>query len=160
MNNTEYNKIIKPLLVVNMEKVKNNAVVNEVKNVENKENKKNALENIFKSFNENSKGLLTTNLGTKKSSIYKEELFENIEEKQKKSLRKKFRNMLFSVSKALISETKEENKKSLINTFNDFYKEVYKVHDYSLSSVCNENLQAEKKEVLIKALEIAKKATK
>ena len=143
--------------------MKNNNVVENNKKVENvqvENKKKNSLENIFKNFNENSKGLLTTNLGTKKSSIYKDELFENIEEKQKKSLRKKFRNMLFSVSKALISETKEENKKSLINTFNDFYKEVYKVHDYSLSSVCNENLQAEKKEVLIKALEIAKKATK
>lgn len=138
--------------------MKNNNVNNEsAKVVENVENKKSSLESIFKNFSENSKGLLTTNLGTKKSSIYKDELFENIEEKQKKSLRKKFRNMLFSVSKALITETKEENKKSLINTFNDFYKEVYKVHDYSLSSVCNENLQAEKKEVLIKALEIAKK---
>lgn len=138
---------------------KENKVNESVNNaVENKKaEKKNALESIFKNFNENSKGLLTTNLGTKKSSIYKDELFENIEEKQKKSLRKKFRNMLFSVSKALISETKEENKKSLINTFNDFYKEVYKVHDYSLQSVCNENLQQEKKEILLKALEIAKK---
>ena len=141
-----------------MKEVKNNAVVNEVKNVENKkENKKNALENIFKTFNESSKGLLTTNLGTKKSSIYKDELFEGIEEKQKKSLRKKFRNMLFSVSKALITEKKEENKKNLINTFNEFYSSVYKVHDYSLQSVCNENLQAEKKEILLKALELVKK---
>jgi hypothetical protein len=142
--------------------MKNNNVNNEsakvVENVENKKaEKKNALENIFKSFNENSKGLLTTNLGTKKSSIYKDELFENIEEKQKKSLRKKFRNMLFSVAKAIVTEKKEENKKSLIDTFNDFYTNVYKVHDYSLSSVCNENLQQEKKEVLLKALEIVKK---
>lgn len=142
--------------------MKNNNVNNEsakvVENVENKKaEKKNALENIFKSFNENSKGLLTTNLGTKKFSIYKDELFENIEEKQKKSLRKKFRNMLFSVAKAIVTEKKEENKKSLIDTFNDFYTNVYKVHDYSLSSVCNENLQQEKKEVLLKALEIIKK---
>ena len=76
--------------------MKNNNVNNEsAKVVEN--NKKNSLENIFKSFNENSKGLLTTSLGTKKSSIYKDELFEGIDEKKKKSLRKKFRNMLFSV---------------------------------------------------------------
>lgn len=137
-------------------KKENNAVVNESAKVV--ENKKSSLENIFKSFNENSKGLLTTSLGTKKSSIYKDELFEGVDEKKKKSLRKKFRNMLFSVSKAIVSETKIENKKSLINTFNDFYKEVYKVHDYSLQSVCNENLQAEKKEVLLKALELVKKA--
>lgn len=135
-------------------KKENNAVVNE--NAKVVENKKSSLENIFKSFNENSKGFLTTNLGTKKSSIYKEELFEGVEEKQKKSLRKKFRNMLFSVAKAIVTETKEDNKKSLINTFNEFYLQVYKVQDYSLSSVCNENLQQEKKEVLIKALEIAK----
>lgn len=138
-------------------KKENNAVVNKsVEVVENVENKKNALESIFKNFNENSKGLLTTNLGTKKSSIYKDELFENIEEKQKKSLRKKFRNMLFSVAKAIVSETKEDNKKSLINTFNEFYSQVYKLQDYSLNSVCNENLQTEKKEILLKALEIAK----
>lgn len=136
--------------------MKNNNVNNEsAKVVEN--NKKNSLENIFKSFNENSKGLLTTSLGTKKSSIYKDELFEGVDEKKKKSLRKKFRNMLFSVSKAIVSEKKEENKKSLINTFNEFYTEVYKVHDYSLQSVCNENLQAEKKEILLKALELVKK---
>lgn len=141
---------------------KNNVVENvqsvEVKNVVEKvENKKNALESIFKTFNENSKGLLTTNLGTKKSSIYKDELFENIEDKQKKSLRKKFRNMLFSVAKAIVTETKKENKENLVNTFNEFYSQVYKVNDYSLQSVCNENLQQEKKEILIKALEIAKK---
>lgn len=138
--------------------VNNESVNNAVEN--KKAEKKNALENIFKTFNESSKGLLTTNLGTKKSSIYKDELFEGIEEKQKKSLRKKFRNMLFSVSKALITEKKEENKKNLINTFNEFYSSVYKVHDYSLQSVCNENLQAEKKEILLKALELVKKENK
>ena len=138
--------------------MKNNNVNNE--SVKAVENKKSSLESIFKNFNENSKGLLTTNLGTKKSSIYKDELFEGVDEKKKKSLRKKFRNMLFSVAKAIVTEKKEENKKNLINTFNEFYTEVYKVHDYSLQSVCNENLQQEKKEILLKALELMKKETK
>lgn len=141
--------------------MKNNKEVKSVnvENVENKENKKSFLENILMNFNKNSEGLLSTNLGTKKASIYKDEIFEGVTEKQKKSIRKKFRNMLFSVSKALISETKEDNKKALINTFNEFYAQVYKVQDYTLQSVCNENLQAEKKEVLLKALAIAKKET-
>lgn len=120
-------------------------------------NKVNNVANVIAKFTENTKGLLSSNLGTKKSSIYKEELFENLAEKEKKSLRKKFRNMLFSAAKGIIDESNKEKQSKLVNAFNELYLQVYKVNDYSLQSVCNENLSKEKKEILSKVLEICKK---
>ena len=117
----------------------------------------NSAKDIITKFAESTKGLLSTNLGTKKSSIYKEDLFENCTDKEKKSLRKKFRNMLYSNSKALINESNKENKEKLIKAFNDFYASAYKLNDYSLQSVCNENLSKEKKDILLKALDLCKK---
>ena len=117
----------------------------------------NSAKDIITKFAESTKGLLSTNLGTKKSSIYKEDLFENCTDKEKKSLRKKFRNMLYSNAKALINESNKENKEKLIKSFNDFYLSAYKTNDYSLQSVCNENLSKEKKDVLLKALDLCKK---
>lgn len=120
-------------------------------------NKVNNAANVIAKFTEHTKGLLSSNLGTKKSSIYKEELFENLAEKEKKSLRKKFRNMLFSAAKGIIDESNKEKKEKLVNAFNELYLQVYKVNDYSLQSVCNENLSKEKKDILAKVLEICKK---
>jgi len=120
------------------------------------ENKvKNASE-IISQFTENTKGVLNTSLGTKKASIYKDEIFDGCSDKEKKSLRKKFRNMLYSVAKSLQTEKEKENQKKLINAFNELYAEVYKVNDYSLQSVCSENLSNEKKEILQNALNICK----
>lgn len=116
-------------------------------------NAKNILKNTLQSV----QGLLPTNLGTKKATIYKENIFENCTEKEKKSLRKKFRNTLYSLSSAIINEQEKEKKNKLVNSFNEFYKQVYIVNDYSLQSVCNENLKSEKKDILQKALEICKK---
>lgn len=127
------------------------------KNSVSENNMKNTAKEVISKFAENTKGVLKTSLGTKKTSIYKEEIFANCTEKEKKSLRKKFRNMIFSVSKALKDETNKENKTKLINAFNELYSEVYKVNDYSLQSVCSENLSNEKKEILQNALNICKK---
>lgn len=112
---------------------------------------------IIENFANNTKGLLKTSLGTKKASIYKDEIFTDCNEKEKKSLRKKLRNMLFSCASSLINEKNKENQKALIKAFNDFYKECYLINDYSLNSVCNENLKTEKKEILSNALNLCKK---
>lgn len=111
---------------------------------------------IILTFANNTKGLLQTSLGTKKASIYKIEIFDNCNDKEKKSLRKKLRNMLFSCASSLINEKDKEKQKSLIKAFNDFYKSCYVINDYSLSSVCNENLKQEKKEILENALNLCK----
>lgn len=130
--------------------------VNNVK-VEKVENKKISAKDILSTLQKNTNGLLKTSLGTKKATIYKEDIFSECSDKEKKSLRKKLRNTLYSLCSSLINEKEETKKKKLISSFNEFYKQVYIINDYSLQSVCNENLKSEKKEILQNALNICKK---
>ena len=149
----------------NANEVMNNANANEVtKKVTKKQVTKKVLkektkvaDEILNKVRNNTKGLLNTNLGTKKLSVYKENCFVGCSDKEKKSLRKKFRNVLLSISKSLIEEKNKDNKKKLINAFNEFYRDTYLVNDYSLQSVCNENLSNEKKKILEQALKECKK---
>ena len=144
---------------------KENAVVNNAKEkqVTKKVTKKTPkdktkiADEILNKVRNNTKGLLNTNLGTKKLSVYKEDCFIGCSNKEKKSLRKKFRNVLLSIAKSLIEEKNKDNKKKLINAFNEFYKDTYMINDYSLQSVCNENLSNEKKKILEIALKECKK---
>lgn len=112
----------------------------------------------FKSLNEKTNGLLKTSLG-KKTEIYVESLFSELNEKQKKAYRKKLRNTTFSLLDS-ICKAKEEKKqnelKTLVSAFNDFYKQVYKINDFSFASIASENTKDTKKEVLTKGLQIVK----
>lgn len=110
---------------------------------------------VLKSVKEKNQGLFKTSLGTK-TEIYKKELFEGANEKQIKSLRKKFRNVTFN----FLSTIATNSDKKLIEGFIDFYKQVYVINDFSFSSVASENTKEEKKEMLIKGLEIVKKSMK
>ena len=101
-------------------------------------------------------GLIKSNLGTKKSSLFKSSVLPT-SEKQKKSMRKKIRNVLFSICSTIVVEQNKEKQSKLINAFNDFYRATYAINDYTLASVCNENLSSEKKDIIKKALEICKK---
>jgi hypothetical protein len=112
---------------------------------------------------ENSKknvsSLLVTSKGTKKETIYKSELFQELSDKEKKVARKKIRNYVNSLFVAIIAN--ESNKKEceqLVKTFVDFYKSTYIVNDYSFTSVASENTKD--KETINKALSIIKKVTK
>lgn len=110
---------------------------------------------VLKSVKEKNAGLFKTSLGTK-TEIYKKELFEGANEKQIKSLRKKFRNVTFN----FLSTIANHADKKLIEGFIDFYKQVYVINDFSFSSIASENTKEEKKEILIKGLEIVKKSLK
>lgn len=132
---------------------KNNKKVKSV-NVVN--NSKISAKDILSTLQKETQGLLKTSLGTKRESIYQTAIFENCSDKEKKSLRKKLRNTLFSLCSSLIDEKDKTKKDKLIKSFNDFYKQVYVNNDYSLQSICNENLKSEKKETLQKALDICK----
>lgn len=134
---------------------KNNKVNESAKQVAN--NQKVSAKDILSTLQKETQGLLKTSLGTKRESIYQSSIFENCSDKEKKSLRKKLRNTLFSLCSSLINEKDETKKNKLIKSFNEFYKQVYITNDYTLQSVCNENLKAEKKETLQKALDICKK---
>lgn len=110
---------------------------------------------VLKSVKSKNAGLFKTSLGTK-TEIYKKELFEGANEKQIKSLRKKFRNVTFN----FLSTIANNADKKLIEGFIDFYKQVYVINDFSFSSIASENTKEEKKAILIKGLEIVKKSMK
>lgn len=144
--------------------------VNESANVENsskeKINKVNAkkakannilYKDILANLNKSTEGLLKTSFGVKKSDIYKEEIFSELSDKEKKIARKKFRNTILSLSESLTQEKDKTRLEKLKKAFLDFYKQVYKVNDFSLSSVCSENMKETNKEILKKALQIVKK---
>lgn len=132
-------------------------------NTNKKSNKKASENNVNATANEilamtakATAGLIKSNLGTKKSSLFKENVLPT-DEKQKKSMRKKLRNVLFSICSTLVVEQNKEKQSKLISAFNDFYFATYANNDYTLASVCNENLSSEKKDIIKKALEICKK---
>lgn len=110
---------------------------------------------VLKSVKEKNAGLFKTSLGTK-TEIYKKELFEGANEKQIKSLRKKFRNVTFN----FLSTIANNADKKLIEGFIDFYKQVYVLNDFSFNSIASENTKDEKKAILLKGLEIVKKNAK
>lgn len=110
---------------------------------------------VLKSVKEKNAGLFKTSLGTK-TEIYKKELFAGANEKQIKSLRKKFRNVTFN----FLSSIATNADKKLIDGFIDFYKQVYAVNDFSFNSIASENTKEEKKAILLKGLEIVKKNAK
>lgn len=110
---------------------------------------------VLKSVKEKNAGLFKTSLGTK-TEIYKKELFEGANEKQVKSLRKKFRNVTFN----FLSTIANNPDKKLIDGFIDFYKQVYVLNDFSFNSIASENTKEEKKPILLKGLEIVKNSLK
>lgn len=110
---------------------------------------------VLKSVKEKNAGLFKTSLGTK-TEIYKKELFEGANEKQIKSLRKKFRNVTFN----FLSTIANNADKKLIEGFIDFYKQVYTLNDFSFNSIASENTKEEKKAILIKGLGIVKNSLK
>lgn len=116
---------------------------------------------ILEKSKKNTSGLLNTNLGTKKESIYKETIFEGLSDKQKKSARKKIRNYVHAIFESIISKSNEKKTKEvndLINSFVEFYTETYRINDYSFSSVASENTKD--KDIINNALGIIKKQLK
>lgn len=98
-----------------------------------------------------SNDLLKTNKGSAKESIYKVDIFEGVE--NKKSLRTKLRKLMFNYCSSIINITDNEKAKNLAKDFSNFYASVYKVNDFSLSSVSSANTEESKKEILTKGLE-------
>ena len=102
--------------------------------------------------------LLVTNKGTKKESIYKESIFQDLTDKEKKKARKKVRNYVHSIFESLIKANDEKKKdivKKLAKEFADFYCETYKINDYTFASIASENTK--EKDTINKALSILKK---
>ena len=106
---------------------------------------------LFKTTKEKTNGLLKTSLG-QKTEIYKNSLFDSMDEKKKKAARKKIRNYTYSMLSTIVENKSEK----LISAFLDFYKSAYVLNDFSFASIASENTKEEKKEILKKGLEIVK----
>lgn len=106
---------------------------------------------LFKTTKEKTNGLLKTSLG-QKTEIYKNSLFNGMDEKKKKAARKKIRNYTYSMLSTIVENKSEK----LISAFLDFYKSAYVLNDFSFTSIASENTKEEKKEILKKGLEIVK----
>ena len=98
-----------------------------------------------------SNDLLKTNKGGAKENIYKKNIFDGVD--NKKSLRTKLRKLMFNYCNSILSITDSEKAKNLAKDFSNFYASVYRVNDFSLSSVCSANMEQTKKDVLTKGLE-------
>ena len=98
-----------------------------------------------------SNDLLKTNKGGAKESIYKKDIFEGVD--NKKSLRTKLRKLMFNYCSSILSITDNEKAKNLAKDFFNFYSSVYRVNDFTLSSICSANMEQSKKDVLSKGLE-------
>ena len=97
-----------------------------------------------------SNDLLKTNKGGAKESIYKKDIFEGVD--NKKSLRTKLRKLMFNYCSSIINITDSEKAKNLAKDFSNFYSSVYRINDFSLSSVSSANTEESKKEILSKGL--------
>ena len=105
--------------------------------------------------------LLVSNLGNKKETLYKEELFAELSDKDKKKARKKIRNYVHAIFESVLQadkDNKKENVKKLANEFSEFYRETYKINDYSFTSIASENTKD--KDTINNALLIIKRELK
>ena len=97
-----------------------------------------------------SNDLLKTNKGGAKENIYKKDIFEGVE--NKKSLRTKLRKLMFNYCNSILNIKETEKAKNLAKDFANFYSSVYRINDFSLSSVSSANTEESKKEILSKGL--------
>ena len=97
-----------------------------------------------------SNDLLKTNKGGAKENIYKKDIFDGVD--NKKSLRTKLRKLMFNYCSSILNITETEKAKNLAKDFANFYSSVYRVNDFSLSSVSSANTEESKKEILSKGL--------
>lgn len=97
-----------------------------------------------------SNDLLKTNKGGSKENIYKKDIFDGVD--NKKSLRTKLRKLMFNYCNSILNITDNEKAKNLAKDFSNFYASVYRVNDFSLSSVSSANTEESKKEILTKGL--------
>ena len=97
-----------------------------------------------------SNDLLKTNKGGSKENIYKKDIFDGVD--NKKSLRTKLRKLMFNYCTSILNITETEKAKNLAKDFANFYTSVYRVNDFSLSSVSSANTEESKKEILTKGL--------
>ena len=105
---------------------------------------------------------LHTNSGLNKENLYNPSIYADcLTDKDKKSVRRKIRNLLDNFIGSIIRS--EKNKTICENhckQFKLFYEQVYRINDFSVESLVSNNTEELKKENLKKMLEIVKKNLK
>ena len=123
---------------------------NNVKNVNNENAKKVSVNDIFANLAKSGINLSLEN----SHPIFKSELIKDLTDSQAKIFRRKVRKMIISFAETLCNAPTDAKAKQ---QFNELYKQVYAVNDYTLQSICSENMKEVNKKILQKALEIAKR---
>lgn len=113
--------------------------------------KSNTIESIFSNL---AKSGINLNLENSHRSVFKTELIKDLTDNEAKVFRRKVRKMILSFAETLCNAPTDAKAKQ---QFNELYKQVYAVNDYTLQSICSENMKDVNKKILQKALEIAKK---
>lgn len=114
--------------------------------------KANVMDTIFANLAKS--GINLSLLENSHRSVFKKELIDGLTDTQAKIFRRKIRKMILAFAETLCNAPTDAKAKQ---QFNDLYKQVYAVNDYSLQSICSENMKDVNKKILQKALEIAKK---
>lgn len=130
--------------------VNNNVNVNNVTD-ENAKTKKLSVNDIFSNL---AKSGINLSLENSHRSVFKKELIENLTEAEAKIFRRKIRKTILSFAETLCNTPTDAKAKQ---QFNELYKQIYAVNDYSLQSICSDNMKEANKKILQKALDIAKK---
>lgn len=118
---------------------------------ENAKTKKLSVNDIFSNL---AKSGINLTLENSHRSVFKKELIENLTEAEAKVFRRKIRKMILSFAETLCNTPTDTKAKQ---QFNELYKQIYAVNDYSLQSICSDNMKEANKKILQKALDIAKK---
>lgn len=127
--------------------------VNKVNNVNNENAKKISVNDIFANLAKSGINLNLEN-SPHNRSVFKPELIKDLTDSQAKIFRRKIRKMILSFAETLCNAPTDAKAKQ---QFNELYKQVYAVNNYTLQSICSENMKEVNKKILQKALEIAKK---
>lgn len=109
---------------------------------------------------QNVSGVLKTSNGINENGIYKNSIFEGMNENEIKHYRSRIRKYVFNIFETICTTNEAKDTKNveiLCKEFVSFYKETYKVNDFSFASVASENTKDTKKDVIKNALEIVKK---
>lgn len=127
-----------------------------VKNVSNNVNnvKSNSIESIFANL---AKVGVNLSLENSHRSVFKPELIKDLTDVQQKTFRRKARKLTITLAESLVNAPENEK---LFKQFNEAYKSLYAINDYTLQSICSENMREKNKETLQKALNIAKNFAK
>lgn len=114
--------------------------------------------NLEKILSSVDKSLLISSQGSKRENIYKKDIFSDcITDRDKKTVRRKLRNILDNYVKSILTCKDSTKLKKLCSDFNTYYQGVYNINDYSLQSIASNNIDESKKENLQKFLQIVQK---